>query len=182
MVVTTFITQRTFKMEPINAFIPYPSDEDLIKYGLPLIQEPELLVIHAIGQFIKIRKPAVAAIPFLNEVKLSAHLVIAVDGTRFQCRPFNKIAWHAKGYNKNSIGIEVEVEGDHDIGSFKKKIKEDWVGDAQYDELVLATKEILNDYPIKKVVRHSDIDPTRKTDPGTGFDFPRFLRDVGMAS
>jgi len=166
-------------MKVIKAHIPYPSDEDLLHYGLPLIQEPDTLVIHAIGQRIKIREPAVASIPFLNESRLSAHLVIAVNGDKFQCREFNKIAWHAKGFNKNSIGIETEVEGDHDYGSFGKAIKTDWVNEAQYESLLEASKEILTLYPIKKVARHSDLDPSRKVDPGDGFPWQRFLHDIG---
>lgn len=167
-------------MDTIKAYIPYPSDAELLRYGLPLIQEPDTLVIHAMGQRIKIREPAVESIPFLNENKLSAHLVIAVNGNKFQCRPFDKIAWHAKGFNKNSIGIEVEVEGDHDYGSFRKAIKDEWVNEDQYESLLEASKEILNLYPIKKVVRHSDLDPSRKVDPGDGFPFKRFLHDLGM--
>ena len=167
-------------MKTIDAYIPYPTDADLLRHGLPLIQEPKLLVIHAIGEYIKVREPAVAAIPFLNEQKLSAHLYIDPKGNKFQCRPFNKIAWHAKGFNEDSIGIEVGVAGEHDYGSFRKRIKEDWVTNPQYGVLVESTIEILRDFPIATIVRHSDIDPTRKSDPGDGFPWQRFLNDVGM--
>lgn len=167
-------------MEVIKAHIPHPSDADLLHYKLPLIQVPDILVIHAIGQRIKIREPAVRSIPFLNESRLSAHLVIAVNGDKFQCREFDKIAWHAKGFNKNSIGVEVEVEGDHDYGSFRKAIETDWVKEVQYESLVEASREIISVYPIKKVARHSDLDPNRKVDPGDGFPWIKFLRDIGM--
>lgn len=51
--------------------------------------------------------------------KVSAHLVIARDGTMTQLVPFNKIAWHAGqsrwhglvGLNRHAIGIELDNAG-----------------------------------------------------------------------
>lgn len=41
------------------------------------------------------------------ESKVSAHYVIDTDGTVYKVVNTNDIAWHAVGYNKRSIGIEL---------------------------------------------------------------------------
>jgi AmpD protein len=107
----------------------------------------------------------------------SAHNLIEPNGDVIRCRSTKKRAWHAKGFNTDSIGIEILVTGKWKYGSFLEEIKQPWATKAQYDSLVeLSAKTI--DYwkiPIDKVVRHSDISPGRKHDPGDGFRWSEFI-------
>lgn len=97
--------------------------------------------------------------------KVSAHLHIDRDGNTVQLVPFNIEAWHAgisewkglKGLNKHSIGIELQNTGTQEY------TKE------QLDSLVKVSKAIVEAYPIKEILGHSDIAPGRKIDPGKQF-------------
>lgn len=87
-----------------------PSFGDEFKPG-----ELDTIIIHYTGG------PAKAAINSFKNPKLrvSAHLVVARDGTITQMVPFNRVAWHAGnseyngrvGFNRYSIGIEIENAG-----------------------------------------------------------------------
>ncbi len=113
----------------------------------------------------------------LAGLEVSAHLLIKRDGSVSQYVPFDKRAWHAgvshfdgrDGCNDFSIGIELEGT-DSDVYT-----------NQQYSSLHNITEVILQTYPkIKtdRIVAHSDIAPGRKTDPGSGFDWPRYLSAI----
>lgn len=110
----------------------------------------------------------------LQGLQVSAHFVIRRDGEVEQYVPVHKRAWHAgvssfegrEGCNDFSIGIELEGT---DHSSFSKK---------QYSALIALTKAIQQLYPQitrQRIVGHSDIAPGRKTDPGSAFDWKRYL-------
>ncbi|MFI4956743.1 MAG: 1,6-anhydro-N-acetylmuramyl-L-alanine amidase AmpD [Gammaproteobacteria bacterium] len=111
----------------------------------------------------------------LSGLKVSAHLFIDRQGHILQFVPFEKRAWHAGESSFegrtccNDFSIGIELEGS-DTTPFT---------DAQYDALVKATKVIQAGYPKitkERIVGHSDIAPSRKTDPGPLFDWDRFFR------
>lgn len=78
--------------------------------------EPRFLIIHYTGG-----SSSAGAISWFRDPasKVSAHLVIARDGTITQMAPFNREAWHAgqsrwgnlSGLNRYSIGIELDNAG-----------------------------------------------------------------------
>ena len=113
----------------------------------------------------------------IKDLKVSSHLYIKRNGEIIQFVPFNKRAWHAgdsvfKGVpNCNDFSIGIELEGaDNDIFS-----------EEQYNSLALATKEIIKKYPLiskDNITGHSDIAPSRKTDPGNKFDWEKYLKLV----
>ncbi len=111
----------------------------------------------------------------LENLKVSAHLLIRRDGEIVQYVPFNMQAWHAgisnyKGNdqcNKFSIGIELEGT---DYDEFTE---------LQYLALITITRVLLQTYPqlsAERIVGHSEIAPKRKTDPGTNFNW-RYYRE-----
>lgn len=97
--------------------------------------------------------------------KVSAHLHIDRSGNVVQLVPFYIEAWHAgisewkglKGLNKHSIGIELQNTGTQEYTQ------------AQLDVLAEVSKAIVEAYPIKEILGHSDISPGRKIDPGKQF-------------
>ncbi len=93
---------------------------------------------------------------------VSAHYLIARDGTIYQLVEDQNIAYHAgvskmpdgrKGVNDFSIGIEIMNKED---ANFTK---------AQYEAVNALVSFFKKKYGIKSVVGHSDIAPDRKTDP-----------------
>jgi N-acetylmuramoyl-L-alanine amidase len=102
--------------------------------------------------------------------RVSAHYVLAEDGTLYRLVPEERVAWHAgrshwRGrdtLNASSIGIEiVNLHGDrHDYPP------------AQIAALIELCHGILARHPAivpRNVVGHSDIAPKRKIDPGLRF-------------
>ncbi|MGJ8522481.1 N-acetylmuramoyl-L-alanine amidase AmiD [Carnimonas sp. R-84981] len=100
----------------------------------------------------------------------------------------NDRAWHAgastwanrTNLNDTSIGIEVVNLASDDNGVFTFPDYED----AQVEALIQLTSNILSRYPDvspKNVVAHSDIAPTRKSDPGPAFPWKR-LADAGVGA
>ena len=155
-----------------QSYIPYGGD----------YQEPDTIIIHAMGEHIQdetIPDLYNHAVSFLNEYKLSAHALVAPDGEIFHCRAPNEGAWHARGHNKNSIGIEFLVAGEHNYGTFLETIKSPYLTDKQLASGVSLCKEWINEYNIKTIKRHSDVSPGRKVDPGRGFPWEYFLGLIG---
>ena len=128
----------------------------------------DMLVVHYTGM-----RSAEAALDRLRdpEAKVSAHYLIDEDGTLHRLVAEEMRAWHAgvshwrgaTDINSRSVGIELVNPG-HEFGyrAFPD------VQMAAFRDLAL---EILARHPIPagNVVGHSDVAPTRKTDPGEFF-------------
>lgn len=110
----------------------------------------------------------------LQDLRVSAHLLIRRNGEAQQFVDLDKRAWHAGASsfcglprcNDYSVGIELEGS---DTTPFD---------DRQYPVLQALTDGIRRRFPgIKRerIVGHSDIAPDRKTDPGPHFDWQRYL-------
>lgn len=155
-------------------------------------QTPSLLVIHAMAEHIRVDKGfehkggvihagVYTAHEWLQKLGLSAHYLIEPNGDIIKQRSTKQMCWHAKNYNNGSVGIEVLVEGTHDYTSFVKVIKTDWVKAEQYQALVEISNDVVTWFDIDKVenvVRHSDISPGRKVDPGEGFKWDYFKGEL----
>ncbi len=112
----------------------------------------------------------------IRGLKVSSHFFIRRDGELIQFVSCAARAWHAgvsswQGRQKcNDFSIGVELEGTDDQA----------FTDAQYASLNLLLEAIKTSYPITSIAGHSDIAPTRKTDPGPCFDWQRISKlDVG---
>lgn len=111
----------------------------------------------------------------IDQLQVSAHLFVERDGRVTQFVNFNDRAWHAgassylgrKNCNDFTIGIELEGSDDQPFES------------AQYQVVSQIIDAIHQAYPKTRrhLMGHSDIAPTRKTDPGVHFDWGR-LRDL----
>ena len=108
-------------MKIVNRFSPYGTPHNA----------PKTIVIHAMAEYLPMH-----ATEFLDTVKLSAHVLVAPDGTLYRCREDSSGAHHAKGFNMDSLGLEVLVAGKHDYGSFVEATKTPYVTDEQYRAVV----------------------------------------------
>lgn len=156
-------------MNEIPAYIPYGG----------AVQNPDTIIIHSMGEYITDNGQPQHAAAFLNEYKLSAHALVAPNGDVFMCRAPEEEAWHARGHNKNSLGIEFLVAGEHTYKSFIETIKSPYITDKQLKAGVELVTRWLNNYDITTITRHSDVSPGRKVDPGIGFPWDYFLSLLG---
>ncbi len=139
---------------------------------------PELIVIHALGEYIEWEPEDLWAPAFLDKIGLSAHALVTPDGNIIRCREDYEGAWHAKNFNKNSLGIEFLVEGTHTYETFRQRIKEKYITGAQYNAGVKQVREWIEKHNIEQIKAHSELSPRRKFDPGMGFPMTLFIQDV----
>jgi N-acetylmuramoyl-L-alanine amidase len=135
----------------------------------------DMLVLHYTGM-----QSAAAALDRLcdPEARVSSHYVVDEDGAVWRLVPEERRAWHAgvsywageTALNTVSIGIEIVNPG------------HEW-GYRRFPELQMQAVEALcrdiiarRRVPAHRIVGHSDIAPTRKSDPGELFDWPRLAR------
>ncbi len=161
--------------------VPSPNCDDR-----PPGLEPELVVVHGISLppgvfggpyidalFTNTLEPD--AHPFFAEIqdlRVSAHLLIRRDGSLVQYVPFHRRAWHAgvssfQGRERcNDFSIGIELEGADEVPYEA----------AQYQALARVIRLLAAAYPgigPGRVVGHCHIAPGRKTDPGPAFDWTR---------
>lgn len=112
------------------------------------------------------------------ETELSAHYLIAKDGTLYRLVEEDQRAWHAG---------EGAWAGHDDVNSHSIGIELDNPGDGPFDDPLMTTLEALladlldrHELPAKSVIGHSDMAPLRKSDPGPYFDWKR-LADKGLS-
>ena len=118
--------------------------------------------------------------PFFEEIadlQVSSHLFLDREGQLIQFVDLNKKAWHAgisefegqKECNDFSIGIELEGTDTEPYS------------DKQYLSLISLTNCLMERYSgisTERIVGHSDIAPSRKTDPGASFDWSRYKNSL----
>lgn len=167
-------------------YLPSPNCDER-----PAGTTPDLLVIHCISLppeeyggpwisdlFLNRLDPSVH--PYfeqIHQLKVSAHALVRRNGDVVQYVSLDMRAWHAgqscfdNRENCNDYSIGIELEGS-DQGTFT---------DAQYHSLTRITREIMQRYPAivpERITGHEHIAPGRKTDPGPGFDWKRYLASL----
>jgi len=108
----------------------------------------------------------------IAHLKVSAHFLVRRDGQVIQFVDTEKRAWHAgvsswqgrERVNDFSVGIEMEGTDDQPFE------------DAQYEALNGLIRDLQSRYGELQFTGHSDVAPTRKTDPGPHFDWSRVRR------
>lgn len=105
----------------------------------------------------------------ISNLKVSAHYLVRRDGAVVQFVDTDQRAWHAgvsnwRGRERvNDFSVGIEIEGS-DFVPFE---------DAQYAALNRLLADLYARYGNVPLTGHSDIAPTRKTDPGPFFDWSR---------
>ena len=109
-----------------------------------------------------------------EEAQVSAHYVVAADGTVWQLVDEAMRAWHAGAgswgpvtdVNSRSIGIEIVNSGTTPFSA------------RQMDavEALLSDISKRHGIPPERIIAHSDMTPGRKIDPGPRFDWARLER------
>lgn len=132
----------------------------------------DMLVLHYTGM-----QSAHAALDRLCDpaARVSSHYVVDEDGTIWRLVPEERRAWHAgvsywqgdTALNKSSIGVEIANPG-HEWGYRDFPEPQMRAVEALCQDII-ARRRI----PAHRVVGHSDVAPTRKSDPGERFDWPR---------
>ena len=139
--------------------------------------QPDTIVVHCMAEYLLDPHP-VDAIAFLDRIKLSAHAIVKPNGNVHVCRDDDETAWHARGHNQDSLGIEFLVPGEHDYVSFIERIKTPYVTPEAWDAGVECVRRWIDTYDIGTVIRHSTLSPGRKVDPGAGFNWDRFVEEI----
>ena len=121
--------------------------------------------------------PPEKQLEILAQNGLSAHYIIGRKGRVFENCPPEKVAYHAgqsrwlnsEGSSLNGCSIGIEIEAPR-LGQTRK----DYLTATTRELCVLLTK-LMYRFGIKpsSVLGHSDIAPTRKSDPGVGFPWRR---------
>lgn len=103
---------------------------------------------------------------------VSAHYLVAKDGTIYQCVKDEDVAWHAGSVNGHSIGIEHE--------GFARR-RDTWT-DANYAASARLTRWLCDTYgvPIDRqhIMGHVELKNSDHDDPGPYFDWDLYMRLV----
>lgn len=144
-------------------------------------QIPKSIVIHSMAEFLHYEDKNLHAYDFLKKIGLSTHAFVTPSGTIIKCRKDDQGAYHAKGFNENTLGIEFLVPGMHSYVNFVKTIRDPYLTEEQYEAGVEFIRSMwTRPHKIVRVFRHSDLSPRRKVDPGDGFPWLQFLKDIGV--
>ncbi|MCZ6853016.1 MAG: N-acetylmuramoyl-L-alanine amidase [Gammaproteobacteria bacterium] len=181
-----WLTLALFLSAPHNSVYAVGNDEAKVRNG-----EITTIVLHAIGgprctdnevEFTGAPGDAKRWVGYFEgKNNISIHYVVDRQGNVEAGIAENRVAWHARGNNSKSIGIELVNRGDGQEAYPAQQV-------AALVELVSGIKRRHPD--IVNIVRHSDIDDRTfpcggrtvdlKQDPGRKFPFDQFLSSVGM--
>lgn len=136
---------------------------------------PSLVVLH----YTAMDSPEAACARLCDPAfEVSAHYLIARNGQILRLVDERQRAWHAGAgtwqgqgdLNSRSVGIELDNPGSHPFA------------EPQMAQLEWLLRDILARWSIapRGVIAHSDLAPTRKSDPGPRFDWTRLARQ-GLA-
>lgn len=141
---------------------------------------PKRIIIHAMSEYIKYEGEVLHAYAFLKKIGLSAHALVTPDGVIMKCRKDERGAYHAKGHNTDTLGVEFLVEGLHTYSEFLNAIDKKYLTDKQLYSGQKLVKGWMIKWNIdkKNVLLHSEVSPERKKDAGNGFVNSGFFNNI----
>lgn len=125
----------------------------------------------------------------------SGHFYIDRDGRVFEFVPVNRVAHHTRGYNPQSIGIELVNRGRYpDWHDSRHQDMTEPYADAQIAALITLLNRLRAELPaLRLIAGHEDLDReelpasdnpklsvARKRDPGPLFPWTKVLSDVPL--
>ena len=129
---------------------------------------PQGVIVHAMGEFVR----GAWAPTFLQSLGLHAHAYVTPSGVVVLHTPPDQQGAHARGWN-HYLGVEVLVPGRVDrLGELYRRMEvPDWATPEQWVATVDLVARWCRTYDLdpRRVLRHSDVDPAHKRDPGDGF-------------
>ncbi len=139
----------------------------------------DLLVLHAMGEWVIAEGVYHHCTDFLRHLGLSAHAFCLPDGRIIESVDPSRKAFHAGRYNARSIGMEIVVAGGHDLASLERCMamsRESRYTAVQYQAAGWWFRRRADEQglSLKAVRTHAELDPTRKQDPGRAFDMGAF--------
>lgn len=108
--------------------------------------------------------------PPLGSANSSCHLVVDKAGTIFRLVPDELMAWHCRGYNSGSIGIELERAKDDETSPYPET-------QITAAAALVAAVSFKHKIPLNRIDPHSELDPERRRDP-RNFPFYDFMFKV----
>lgn len=141
----------------------------------PLRQGTRYIVIHAVGEYLDTGEPGKLpqyCVDFLRSRDELPHYLLTPSGIVLRAWGHKYLANHARGFNSESIGIELMLPGHWTYDSFVQELTsssptirlED--NPRRLNSLHKLLRELLELYPEARIVGHAELDPSRKVDPG----------------
>ena len=142
------------------------------QYGRQRTKPIKKIVWHCMSEIIDADGAYYYSVNYLSILGLSAHAMITPSGVVIRCRKDSQTAYHAKGHNDMSLGVEVLIPGCHNYGEFLKAIKKPYMTHVQKVALYELFQSWCRKYNLSRadICRHSDLSPN-KFDPGSGADW-----------
>lgn len=143
--------------------------------------QPRRIIVHCMAESIDYADQRMDAPDFLRHVGLSCHAMVRPNGTLIHCREDDEGAYHAKGHNQNTLGIELLVPDAHNLVQLKDRVQSTWLSAAQFETLAGWVRDKMRRHEIDRdlVKRHSDLDPERRWfDPGPSFPWALFRAEL----
>lgn len=161
--------------------VDYPSAESLpattanyTAANRPTTYPVDYVVIHVTQEY---WADAVAIFQDPARAVSSHYVVRSSDGHIAQCVREHDVAWHAGNWDYNTRSIGIEHEGWVD--------RPEYFTDAMYEASAKLTATVCAKYGIptdrNHILGHSEVPGADHTDPGSNWDWTRYIRLVNLA-
>ena len=126
------------------------------------------------GEYIEYHGKIYPAHRWLEFLKLSAHAIVWPSGAINRLRLDNQGAFHAKGHNTNTLGIEFIVPGKYqNLDQLNQRMKTPYLTPEQYESGLWQVRTWMQEHNIEQInnniTTHTKLSPERRQDPGAGF-------------